>query len=120
MSIYDEARQIAADVMPEFKQGDIRYVSISSAAGATPDRAGTPVKTASEPLNATARPVSTKYVDNSHIVQSDKQVTIPNDGIATPEIDGMIRIDGVDHKIIEIMPRPAAGSPVVWTVVVRR
>lgn len=120
MTIYDDLRAVASDVMAEFKQGDIRYVTISVAAGATPDEAAVPVETVSAQLNATARSVSTKYVDGTHIVQSDKQVQIPNDGIATPDIDGKIRIDGVDHKIIEIMPRPAAGEPVTWTLIVRR
>lgn len=120
MTIYDEIRAVASDVMAEFKQGDIRYVSIGVADGAAPDEAATPVETVSAQLNATARSVSTKYVDGTHIVQSDKQVQIPNDGIATPNITGKVRIDGVDHKIIEVMPRPAAGIPITWTLIVRR
>lgn len=120
MSIYDEMRVVASDVMNEFKQGDIRYVTISVADGATPDVSGVPTKTVSDQLSATARSVSTKYVDGTHIVQSDIQVSIPNDGKATPTMSGMVRIDGVDHKIVEIMPRPAAGNPVSWTVIVRR
>ena len=120
MSIYDEMRALASEIMPEFKQGDIRYVDITSDPGASPDEAGTPVETVSAQLNATARPVSTKYVDGTHIVQSDRQVTVPNDGVATPDISGKMRIDGVDYKIIDIMPRPAAGDPITWAVIVRR
>lgn len=120
MSIYDEMRAVVSEVMPEFKQGDIRYVSVTNAAGAAPDEVGSTTETVSDPLNATARPVSTKYVDGTHVVRSDRQVTIPNDGIATPDINGKVRIDGVDYKIIDLMPRPAAGDPISWTVIVRR
>lgn len=120
MSIYDDMRAVASELMPEFKQGDIRYVTYTSAPGSSPDEAGEPVPNVSDPLNATARPVSTKYVDGTHIVQSDRQVVIPNEGIATPSIEGLLRIDGVDYKIIDLMPNPAAGEPIVWTVIVRR
>lgn len=120
MSIYDELRPIAAQVMDEFKQGDIRYITVTAAAGATPDQSGTPVETPSDQLSATARSVSTKYVDGTHIVQSDVQINMPNDGKATPTMTGKFSIDGVVYKIIEIMPRPAAGDPITWTVIVRR
>lgn len=106
--------------MQEFKQGTVQWVPIVTTAGATPDEPGSSSKGTPVTLNATARPVSTKYVNGSHIVQSDRQVTIPNDGLATPDMSGFIRIDDVDYKIIEVLPIPAAGDPVTWTVIVRR
>ena len=120
MSIYDEMRAVANEVFPEFKQGDIRFVSVTNTAGGSPDEDGSTTRTVSEPLNATARPVSTKYLADTSIVESDIQVTIPNDGIATPTINGFIRIDGSDYKIIALMPRPAADDPITWTAIVRR
>lgn len=120
MSIYDDLRAVATEIMPDFKQGDIRYVSVTNVAGSAPDEVGSTSETVSAPLNAVARPVSTKYVDGTHIVQSDRQVVIPNDGITTPDMTGKVRIDGVNYKIINIMPRPAAGDPITWTVIVRR
>ncbi len=119
MSVYDDARAVASELFAEFKQGTVVYRTLTAAAGATPDNPGTPVPS-DVPLNATARPVSTKYVDNSHIMQSDIQVTIPNDDVVTPTLRGSLVIDGVPYKIIEIMARPAAGSPVTWTMIVRR
>jgi hypothetical protein len=95
-------------------------VPIITTGGTSPDEPVSTAKGTPVTLNATARPVSTKFVDGSHIVQSDKQVVIPNDGLATLEMSGFIRIDGVDHKIIELMARPAAGEPVTWTAIVRR
>lgn len=119
MSIYDEMRGVASDLIAEFKQGVIEYVRLVPQTGSTPDDPLPPVPQ-SVTINAVARPVSTKYVDGTHIVRSDKQVTIPNDGRAVPDMSGSVRIDGSTHKIIEIMPRPAAGEPIVWIVVVRR
>ena len=120
MSIYDDMRKVAAQVMPEFKQGDIRYVSTTRDPSARPDRPGAATDTPSEPLNATASPVSTKYLAGTSIVETDIQVTIPNDGKATPDMNGKMRIDGTDYQIIAVMSRPAAGDPISWTVVVRR
>jgi hypothetical protein len=119
-SVYDEMRVVAAELMddPDFKQGVVRYISYAVPAGTSPDEGGEPVATATV-LKATVRPVSTKYVDGSHIVQSDRQVTVANTG-TEPSMEGSIEIDGVVYKIIEIMPRPAAGTPVVYTVIVRR
>lgn len=119
MSIYDDARNVATELLAEFAQGTVLYVTLTHVPGATPDAPGTPVPSETA-VNATVQPVSTRYVDGSHIVMTDKQVTIANDGSITPDMDGSLKIDGLTHKIIEIMPRPAAGDPVTWTIIVRR
>lgn len=115
---YTDMQKIASDVLGEFKQGVVQYVELAAVAGATPDDPGEPTETVTT-VNAAVRPVSTKYVDGSHIVQSDKQIVMPGDSVV-PSITGNMRIDGADYKIIEIMPRPAAGTPVSFTVIVRR
>lgn len=120
MSIYDELRVVANEVLSDFKFGVIQYVPLVTTPGATPDRPASSVKGTPITVQTVARSVSTKYVDGTHIVRSDKQVTIPNDGVVSPQMSGFVRIDSVDHKIIEIMPKPASGEPIVWTVVVRR
>ncbi len=115
---YSDLQAVASDVMSEFKQGVVRYVELTPVEGATPDDPGEPERVATA-VNATVRPVSTKYVDGSHIVQSDRQIAMPNDGVV-PDSSGMFEIDDVEYKIIDIMPRPAAGTPVAFTVIVRR
>lgn len=121
MSIYDDLRNISSDLHREFKQGDVRYVPVTVGAGARPDAPATSVKGTPVALNATARPVSTKYVDGTNVIVTDKQLSIPNDGISpVPTLGHFIRIDGVDHKITMVMARPAAGDPVSWTVIVRK
>lgn len=118
MSIYDDMRVIATDVLNEFKQGTVRYVQIAPAAGGTPDDPGQPVETY-HTVTAVVRPVSTKYVDGSHIVQSDRQMVMPNKGV-TPTMAGFVDIDDDRFKIVEIMPRPSAGVPIVFVLIVRR
>jgi hypothetical protein len=121
MSIYDDLRQVSNDLHAEFKQGTISYVSMVVGAGARPDLPTSAAKGMAVPINSVARPVSTKYVDSTNVVMTDKQVSIPNDGVSpVPQLGHFIRIDGVDHKIIMSMARPAAGVPINWTVIVRK
>lgn len=115
---YSDMRAIASDVLGEFKQGVIVYVALERPEGSTPDDPGTAVPVPTT-INATARPVSTKYIDGTHIIGTETEVTMPNDG-TTPTMDGFVDIDGVRHKIVRIMQRPAAGVPVVFTLIVKR
>ncbi len=119
MSIYDDMRGVASELFAEFKQGTVQYVPIVTTPGTSPDEPGSSGKGTPVTINATARPVSIKYVNGTTVVASDIQVAMPNDG-TTPEMEGYMRIDGSDYKIIGIMPRPAAGTPVSWTVIVKR
>lgn len=118
MSIYDDMQGVASDIFAEFKQGTIAYVQLQTVAGGTPDEPAVNVEVTTT-LNATARPVSTKYVDGSHIFRSDVQVSIPADAI-TPLMAGYLTIDGARYKIIEIQRIPAAGTPIVYILIVRR
>lgn len=121
MSIYDDLRNISSELHGEFKQGDVRYVPLVVTPGATPDRPATSAKGTPVLINSVVRPVSTKYVDGTTVVVTDKQLSIPNDGVSpTPQIGHFVRIDGVDHSIIMIMARPSAGIAINWTVIVRK
>ena len=118
MTIYDDAGAIAGELFTEFKQGVVEYVSLIPAAGSTPDDPGEPTYRYTV-IPSTVKPVSTKYVDGSHIVQSDRQVSMPNMGL-TPDMDGSVRVDGVTYKIVEVLDRPSAGPAVVFILIVRR
>ena len=118
MSIYDEMREIADEVIGEFQQGTVLYVAVTAGTGGTRDAPSDPT-TDPTTIPATVRAVSSKYVDGSHIVQSDRQITFAG-GIVSPKHGGHFLIDGVRYTIIETMPQPAAGDPVSWTVIVRR
>ena len=114
MSIYDDMRGAASELMAEFKQGLIQYVPVVTVAGARPDRPASSEKGVPVTINATARPIKAQYVNGTHVVQKGKIVTIPNDGRVTPDMSGFIRIDGVDYKITELKAVPEAGEPITW------
>ena len=118
MSIYDEMQGVATELFAQFQQGSIKYVELQPAAGGTPDDPDDPVRV-KYTLTATARPVSTKYVDGSHIVQSDKQVSMTGGGVE-PQMSGFLLIDGVQHKIIGIKRIPEAGTVISYILIVRR
>lgn len=118
MSIYDEMQGVAVELFDEFQQGSIKYVELQAVEGSTPDDPGDLVRV-EYALTATARPVSTKYIDGSHIVQSDKQVSLPGGGIE-PQMSGFLLIDEVQHKIIGIKRIPEAGVAIVYILIVRR
>lgn len=118
MDFYTEMRNIASDLITEFKQGSVAYVEYTAPAGATPDDPGEPVASVT-PIDGVARGVSMQYVDNTLVTASDLQVTFAA-GVVTPKLSGFMRIDDVDHKVLRVMPKPAAGTPVAWTVVVAR
>lgn len=115
---FSDMQSVASEVLTEFNTGTLEYIEMQAVAGSTPDDPGEPVPVATT-VKGSARPVSTKYVDGSHIVQSDIQVTIQA-GVVNPDMDGFMDIDGTRYKIVEIMRKPAAGTPVAYTLIVRR
>lgn len=121
MSIYSEMQavfnELAAD--PDFEQGPLVYIEMVTATGGTPDDPGEPTPV-SHPFKGFVRPVSTKYVDGTHIVATDKQLAVPGDLAVVPTMNGFISVDGVKHKIVQLDPIPASGTPVVYRAFVRR
>jgi hypothetical protein len=118
MSIYDEMQGVATELFGEFQQGSIMYVELQMVSGGTPDDPNEAVRV-EYMLTATARPVSTRYIDGSHIVQSDKQVSMPGGGVE-PQMSGFLLIDAVQHKIIGIKRIPEAGTVISYILIVRR
>lgn len=118
MSIYDEMQGIASDLLTEFKQGALVYIQMVPVGTGTPDDPAEPISV-SHPFNGVVRPVSTKYVDGTHIVQTDKQLTMPAN-VTVPDMDGFVDIDGSRHKIVQIHTLPAAGTTVAYRLFVRR
>jgi hypothetical protein len=110
-------QKVASGLLGEFTQGSVIYVAMTSGNGPKDDP-GKPVET-KYPFNATVRGVKFSYIDNTQIVSSDLQITIPAD-VITPQMTGYVLIDDVKHKIIKIIPKPAAGVPAVYVLIVRK
>ena len=126
MTFYDDMQGVAANVLKEFKQGVIKYVDITPGTGDA-DEPGEPTENEFV-LDATSCGVKYKYVQNGLAVASDLQVTASvkaKNSIGTsvdlnPSQNGFILIDDVKYKIQEILPKPAAGTTVVFVFIVMK
>lgn len=114
---YSDMQSVVSDVLGEFKQGVIDYVAITSGNGPADDP-GEPIETVYS-INAAARGVKFSYVDQALVVATDLQVTIPAN-VITPQMTGFVRIDGTRHKIVKIIPKPAAGIAAAYVLIVRK
>lgn len=116
--IYSDLQKVAGDVFGDFNQGLIEIGVLTTTAGTRPDQAGTSSydwKT----VKGVAKTVSEVYIDNANVLQTDLEVSFAA-GVVEPEITFAARIDGVQHEIVRIMRKPAAGTPVSYTLIVRK
>lgn len=126
MSFYDDMASVTEDVMKEFKQGVIEYISITPGNGPIDDP-GPPTETTLT-LDGAANGVKFKYVQNGFAVASDLQIVSSTKAVDTsgtsvsfnPDAKGFVRIDGIRYKIVKILPKPAAGTPVAYLMIVRK
>ncbi|NUM72740.1 hypothetical protein HUU40_00120 [candidate division KSB1 bacterium] len=120
MTLYDEMQQLTREILadPDFKQGETQLVQLTPGTGPIDDP-GAPTRTLYN-LNATARGVKFSYVAGGLAVASDLQVThsvIPG---VTPKMTDFVIADGVTYKIVAIIPKPAFGTTVSFTLIVRK
>lgn len=126
MAFYDDMQAVAADVLKTFKQGVIKYVDITPGSGPD-DEPGDPTETFFT-LDAAARGVKFKYVQGGLAVASDLQVTASvkatNEagGVVSlaPSMNGFIEVDDERYKIVQILPKPSAGTTVAFVFIVRK
>jgi hypothetical protein len=137
-SFYQDMQDIASELITEFKQGTIQYVDVAPGTGPA-DEPGSG-ETTTLTIDAVARSVQFKYINNTDIVQSDSQITLSGaiissldvlwDGSTlwdnltgwstdTLDIRGWFTIDGAKAKIIKVKRVPQAGTPVAFIVIVR-
>lgn len=115
---YKDMQAIASGLLAEFKQGDVRYIHLTPGTGPV-DRPGKPVETPYV-VDAAARGVQQRYVDNSNIVQSDMQVTMAVKPGVVPQMSGFIEGDGVRYKIVGVQQKPPFGVPVAHVIIFRK
>lgn len=124
MSLYDDAQAVASDVLAEFKQGTITYIRVTPGNG--PVHNPGPAVETSFTLDATARGVKFKYVQNGLALATDEQITsavhpaLIADFAAETVTRGFVTIDGKRRKIVQAIQKPSAGTPAVFVLIVRK
>lgn len=115
---YQDMQNLARSVLLEFNQGVIAYVTLVPGGG-TADNPGAPTENPIVLDGATVRGVEFRFVKGSNVLSTDLQITFGG-GMIDPKASGFFTIDGVRYKIVEIHRTPAAGTPVTYTVIVRK
>ena len=119
MSLYDDVQKVVQDVLPQFSQGVIRYGALTSGSGPV-DNPGQSSINFTLLNGAVARGVQFRYVQNGLAVASDMQVTMSVQTDVTPKQKDFIEIDGKRYKIEQVIAKPAAGTVVAYTLIIRR
>lgn len=112
--LYSDLQTLTSGLLKQFRQGTIEYVELTPGSGPI-DEPGPAVETVTT-LDGAARGVAFKYVQGGLASSADLQATV-----AVPSVpvrgSGFIRVDGVRYKIKQILPKPAAGTPVSLTLI---
>lgn len=116
---YDRMRATAARLLDRFAQGTI-LLTRETPGAVDENEPWLPVEPTeySEPLIGAIRGVSTQYVDGTTILATDLQVTCkpPAMGI---QLGDKVTIDGKPVITLRVMPKPAAGLPAAFVLIVR-
>ena len=118
MGFYEEMQEVATEVLTGFKQGIVNYIKITPGTGPVTNP-GQPTETPFG-LNCGVNGVSKQYVDGTQVLSSDLQCVAAVNAGYTPNMKDAIDVDGVRHKLVKILPKPAAGTPVAYLYIIRR
>lgn len=117
MEIYKELQGVANGLLQEFRQGQIALVRWFPGTGPAYDP-GEPVPVRTLLKTGVAKGVLYKYVQQGLAAAGDSQVTIAANEVE-PSLADTVEIDGRPFKIVQIIPKPLAGTPVVFVLIVR-
>lgn len=120
MALYDEMQSLASELLsnPDFKQGSTQLVVVTP--GNWPIDEPGPESETFHNLDGAVRGVKFTYVANGLAVASDLQIThavIPG---VVPSMRDFVIVDGIRYKIVSVLPKPAAGTVVAYTLIIRR
>lgn len=113
---YGKMTNTASRLLKRFNQGVIRYIEAGPSTGPVYDP--TPGADVVSVLDATASGVAAEYVDGKSVLATDLMVTA-SVFERVPTMNGRIEIDGKEVQIVKILPKPAAGTVVVWNFICR-
>lgn len=120
MTFYEDMQNIATELLIEFKQGIIQYVSITPGNGPAhnpgPPVIGAPITL----IGAVARGAKYKYILKGQAIASDLQVTHSIQAGVDVKMDEIIIVDNVKYKVVHIEQKPASGVKVAETLIIRK
>ena len=117
MSIYDTTRAIATKLLTKFDQGGL-VLRVATGGGGPAYNPGTTTY-AGILFPGTAIGVSAKYLNDALIQSTDLMVTMPA-SYGTPALKDKVTIGGVDHEIVKIEAKPAAGTVSAYRIICRK
>lgn len=115
---YKDMQNLASSLITEFNQGACEYVDIQPGNGPV-DNPGPAVEVI-HPTPAVARGVQFRYINNTDIVSTDLQMTIPVKDGMMPKMSGFVRGDGQRYKIVGVRTIPPFGTPVAHVIIFRK
>jgi hypothetical protein len=115
---YGRIATIASGVLTTFHQGPITLIKITPGTGPV-QNPGIESETPFVLTGAVVRGVPTKYILQSLAQAGDMQVTMKV-GEGIPAVGDKFLIGAVRWRVVQIMPTPASGVPVVYKAIVRR
>lgn len=117
MTFYTDMQAVATDLLTEFDQGGI-VVSYATPGGGPAHNPG-PTTYADTWTNGAVRGVSRKYIDGVNVVATDLQVTVPGT-LTAPTLTDRVKLAGVVHQIVQVIPKPATGTVAAFVLIVRK
>lgn len=118
-SLYNRLRTgTVPKLLAKYKTGTVEIGRPVTTQGTDPWDAPTTSTTWTE-IDAVVTGVSQKYVDESNIVMSDREVITQSPASFDPEAGDQLRIDGSVVAVLSVMPILAAGVPVAVRFIVR-
>lgn len=120
MSFYDDMQVAAADLLADFKQGEIQLRRVSVGTPPNEWTPGTPT-TVEYDLFAVASRLHQRYEKGVLIIETGDMVTFSPKALLdgaetsiTPIMTDLLIIDGSIRAITSLKPVPSAGTVVVW------
>jgi hypothetical protein len=118
-AFYEKMRNVANKLLSsELGQTGITYIHVTAGGGAADDP-GANTET-SYTVVGSAKGVSASFVDGTTIVASDIEIFMVGRSDVTPNINGFMVVNSERCKIVQVMPVPAADTPVGWKIIVRK
>lgn len=119
MTIYDDLQSVTSEIMSELKQGSIKLVQFKQSEDSTPDNPEEAEEVLTE-LDGTVKGVSFKYLKDTFITVSDKEVTTEVINGIEPSENDFIDVDSVRYKVLKFEALPSAGTACAWKFIVRK